>query len=40
MPWTTTAVVFGSWALLLILTLLRYRAVGRRRERERREEER
>jgi hypothetical protein len=24
MPWTTLAVVFGSWLLLLILTLLSY----------------
>ena len=24
MPWTTLAVVFGSWLLLLILTLLSF----------------
>ena len=24
MPWTTPAVVFGSWFLILVLTLLRY----------------
>jgi hypothetical protein len=24
MPWTTPAVVFGSWLLILILTLLRF----------------
>jgi heme/copper-type cytochrome/quinol oxidase subunit 2 len=24
MPWTTLAVVFGSWVLLLVLTLLYY----------------
>ena len=39
MPWTTTAVVLGSWALLLILTLLRYRA-RRRREGDREEKDR
>ena len=37
MPWTTTAVVFGSWALLLILTLLHYRAGKRRRKGDRQE---
>jgi hypothetical protein len=24
MPWTTPAVVFGSWFLILVLTLLRF----------------
>jgi hypothetical protein len=24
MPWTTALVVFGSWILLLVLTLLNY----------------
>ena len=30
MPWTTIAVVFGSWVLLLALTLLHFVLRGRR----------
>jgi hypothetical protein len=32
MPWTTVAVVFGSWILILALTLFRFLATSRHRD--------
>lgn len=32
MPWTTLVVVFGSWALLLVLTLLSFFVWSRPRD--------
>jgi hypothetical protein len=32
MPWSTLAVVFGSWLLLLLLTLLNFLRTGHERD--------
>jgi hypothetical protein len=40
MPWTTIAVVFGSWALLLALTVLHFVLRARARDDEKEGDER
>ena len=32
MPWTTVAIVFGSWVVLLLLTLVYYFVWSRKRD--------